>query len=103
MKKKDYGLFKSSQVISRTCGILACGKLWAADSRLEQAAQVARVPLTEMLYVLNLTLGEDEERLSQELAASDINDLDVHETSLRSNPMRSPILMIWINDLTTST
>lgn len=48
---------------------------------VEQAAKVARVPLTEILYVLNLTLGEDEETLSDELFQSEINDFDFHETN----------------------
>ncbi len=34
---------------------------------VEQAARIARVPLSEMLYVLNLAAGESEERLSEEL------------------------------------
>ena len=34
---------------------------------VEQAARIARVPLTEMLYVLNLALGEDEAELSAKL------------------------------------
>lgn len=54
---------------------------------VEQAAKIARVPLTEMLYVLNLTLGEDEETLSDELFKSDINDFDFHET----NPPEKPL------------
>ena len=34
---------------------------------VEQAARIARIPLPEMLYVLNLAAGEDEEELSTEL------------------------------------
>jgi hypothetical protein len=35
-----------------------------------QAARIGRVPLTEALYVLNLTAGEDEKRLTCELRLS---------------------------------
>ena len=31
---------------------------------VEQAARIARIPITEMLYVLNLAAGEPEENLS---------------------------------------
>lgn len=53
---------------------------------VEQAAKVARVPLTEMLYVLNLTLGEDEETLSKELFASDLDDFEYPETDPPEKP-----------------
>lgn len=43
---------------------------------VEQAAKIARVPLTEMLYVLNLAVGEDEAKLSEELLLSDKKDLE---------------------------
>lgn len=35
---------------------------------VEQAARIARIPLDEVLYVLNLAAGETEENLSKELA-----------------------------------
>lgn len=34
---------------------------------VEQTARISRIPLTEMLYVLNLAAGETEEDLSEEL------------------------------------
>ena len=34
---------------------------------VEQAARIARIPLAEMLYVLNLAAGENEDSLSVEL------------------------------------
>lgn len=36
---------------------------------VEQAARIARIPLPEMLYALNLAAGEEEETLSTELAS----------------------------------
>ncbi len=53
---------------------------------VEQAAKVARVPLTEMLYLLNLTLGEDEEKLSKELVRSDPRDFNFQETNQPVKP-----------------
>jgi hypothetical protein len=54
---------------------------------VEQAARIARIPLTEMLYVLNLAAGEPEEKLGDELRrASRTEDFDFHET----NPPRKP-------------
>lgn len=48
---------------------------------VEQAARIARIPLTEMLYVLNLAAGETEEDLSEELCSRDGRDFEVHETN----------------------
>jgi hypothetical protein len=53
---------------------------------VEQAAKVARVPLTEMLYVLNLALGEDEAELSAELFASDPEDFQYTDPNLPAKP-----------------
>lgn len=36
---------------------------------VEQASRIARIPLSEMLYALNLAAGETEETLSAELAS----------------------------------
>lgn len=36
---------------------------------VEQAARVARIPLSEMLYALNLAAGTDEATLSKELGS----------------------------------
>ena len=55
---------------------------------VEQAAKVARVPLTEMLYVLNLALGEDEAGLSAELFASDREDFEYTDPNPPIKPTR---------------
>lgn len=59
-----------------------------------QAARVARIPLTEMLYILNLAAGEDEERLSTELQTSDWEDFEYSET----NPPVKPLELINSRD-----
>ena len=51
-----------------------------------QAARVARIPVTEMLYALNLALGEDEAELSAELFLSDWEDFEYHEQQLPVKP-----------------
>ena len=61
---------------------------------VEQAARIARIPLTEMLYVLNLAAGEREENLSEELRASDWKDFEYHKT----NPPIKPIELINTKD-----
>lgn len=38
---------------------------------VEQAARITRIPIAEMLYVLNLAAGEKEEDLSEELCSAD--------------------------------
>ena len=54
---------------------------------VEQAAKIARIPLTEMLYVLNLALGEDEAELSAELFLSDWKDFEYTDTNLPIKPL----------------
>ena len=54
---------------------------------VEQAAKIARVPLTEMLYILNLALGEDEAELSAELFLSDWEDFEYTDTNLPVKPL----------------
>lgn len=54
---------------------------------IEQAARIARIPLTEMLYVLNLAIGETEEILSAELRQKDWADFEFHETNSPLKPM----------------
>lgn len=61
---------------------------------VEQAARIARIPLTEMLYILNLAAGESEEKLSKELSAGDWADFEFHET----NPPIKPIELINLRD-----
>ena len=46
---------------------------------IAQAARIARVPLTEALYLLNLTAGEEEERLSAELQLLPAENFDCEE------------------------
>lgn len=46
-----------------------------------QAARIARVPLTEALYLLNITAGEREEKLSAELRLYPKYDFEFHETN----------------------
>ncbi|MDQ3711006.1 MAG: DUF2249 domain-containing protein [Acidobacteriota bacterium] len=53
---------------------------------IEQAAKIARVPLTEMLYVLNLALGEDEAELAAELFLSDWRDFEYTDVNLPVKP-----------------
>ena len=53
---------------------------------IEQAAKVARVPLTEILYLLNLALGEDEAELSAELFASDWKDFQFSDANPSAKP-----------------
>ncbi len=53
---------------------------------VSQAARIARVPLSEMLYVLNLTLGEDEAGLSDELRLCGWDELQYTESNLPVRP-----------------
>lgn len=59
-----------------------------------QAARIARIPLSEMLYVLNLALGEDEAKLSQELLLADHNNFEFRETN---SPVK-PIEIVNVTD-----
>lgn len=59
-----------------------------------QAARIARIPLSEMLYVLNLALGEDETKLAHELKNSDKNNFSFGE----SNPPFKPLEIINVRD-----
>lgn len=52
-----------------------------------QAARIARVPLTEMLYVLNLALGETEAELSEELFLSRWEDFEYTDANLPVKPL----------------
>ncbi len=61
---------------------------------VEQSARIARIPLTEMLYVLNLAAGEPEEKLAEELSRRDWEDFEYHET----NPPIKPIELINLKD-----
>lgn len=59
-----------------------------------QAARLARIPLAEMLYVLNLAAGEDETKLAAELKTSNAEDFELHET----NPPAKPLEIINTKD-----
>ena len=61
---------------------------------VEQAARIARIPLTEMLYVLNLAVGETEENLAEELRSLGWTDFEYHET----NPPIKPMELINLKD-----
>ena len=61
---------------------------------VEQAARIARIPLTEMLYVLNLAVGEPEEKLSEELRSLGWTDYEYHET----NPPVKPMELVNLKD-----
>ena len=52
---------------------------------VQQAARIAQVPLTEMLYVLNLAAGESEEHLSEELCAADPATVGRYEANPKRN------------------
>ncbi len=54
---------------------------------VSQAARIARVPLTEMLYVLNLAIGENEAELSKELSLSGSADLQYEDINSSVKPM----------------
>ncbi|HEX8198114.1 MAG TPA: DUF1858 domain-containing protein [Pyrinomonadaceae bacterium] len=59
-----------------------------------QAARIARIPLSEMLYVLNLAAGEDETKLAEELKSADWKDFELQET----NPPFKPLEIINVRD-----
>ena len=59
-----------------------------------QAARIARIPLTEMLYVLNLAAGEPEEKLAEELSQRDWTDFEYPST----NPPLKPLELINLRD-----
>lgn len=53
---------------------------------VSQAARIARIPLTEVLYVLNLALGEDEAELSEELSLFSRDDLQYEDANPPAKP-----------------
>ena len=48
---------------------------------VSQAARIASIPLAEILYVLNLALGENEAELAEELSLFRGNDLQYEDTN----------------------
>jgi hypothetical protein len=61
---------------------------------IAQAARIARIPLTEMLYVLNLTAGEPEEKLSVELRLQPKENFEFHDI----NPVSKPAELQDVSD-----
>ena len=61
---------------------------------VEQAARIAFVPLTEVLYVLNLAAGETEQQLAAELNLLPPADFLYQET----NPPRKPVELAGVAD-----
>jgi len=59
-----------------------------------QAARIARISLTEILYVLNLAIGENEENLSEELMSAARDDFEFYE----SNPPIKPTEIVNLKD-----
>lgn len=53
---------------------------------IAQAARIARIPLTEALYLLNITAGEAEEKISAELRLLPKDDFEFHDM----NPVCKP-------------
>lgn len=59
-----------------------------------QAARIARIPLTEALYVLNLAAGVDSAELADELRFYSRETHEFNET----NPPRKPVEILGLND-----
>lgn len=59
-----------------------------------QAARIARIPLSEALYVLNLAAGADSEELTGELEVYSRETHEFHET----NPPRKPLEILGLKD-----
>jgi hypothetical protein len=58
----------------------------ARRATIGQAARIARVPLTEALFVLNLEAGEEVERLSRELRQMPLDTFDYHPEDAEERP-----------------
>lgn len=54
---------------------------------VSQAARIARIPLTEILYVLNLAAGENEAELSEQLSLSNSDDFQYSDNNLPVKPV----------------
>ena len=72
----------------------ALRKVMANRMTIEQAARVAKLPLTEILYVLNLAAGEDPEQLNREFDALPVGAFQVE----RDNPPRKPCELLNLKD-----
>jgi hypothetical protein len=54
---------------------------------VQQAARIARLPLAEMLYVLNIAVGENEEALAEELRTKNREYFEYRETDSPVKPL----------------
>ncbi len=61
---------------------------------VSQAAKIAKIPLTEALYLLNLSAGEDEEKLSKELMLRQKADFEYIEV----NSIVKPSKLLGVQD-----
>ncbi len=68
-----------------------------AKITVSQAARIAKIPITEALYVLNLTAGEAEEDISKELLRRVQEDFENPETEEILKP--AELLGVFDNDL----
>lgn len=59
-----------------------------------QAARIARIPLSEALYVLNIAAGVDSAELAEELKVYSRETHEFHET----NPPRKPLEILGLKD-----
>ncbi len=59
-----------------------------------QAARIARIPVSEALYVLNLAAGVDSEELADKLQVYSRETHEFHET----NPPRKPLEILGLKD-----
>lgn len=72
----------------------ALRKVMANRVTIEQAARVAKLPLTEILYVLNLAAGEEPEKLNREFDALPVGAFQ----TARDNPPRKPRELLNLKD-----
>lgn len=64
----------------------ALRKAMSSRVTVSQAARIARIPLAEMLYVLNLSAGEDPAALESELHRSRREDLEYSDMNPETKP-----------------
>jgi hypothetical protein len=69
-------------------------RLMAGRVSVKQAARIADIPLSEALYVLNLTAGEEEKRLAHELELLRPEDFKC----ALNNPLKKPRELLGLRD-----
>lgn len=69
-------------------------RVMAGRVSVNQAARIADVPLTEALYVLNLTAGEEEKRLTHELELMRPENFEC----VANNPPKKPRELLGLKD-----